>query len=69
MRLSLRFLLFVIVPYIAGMAVIWRLSEYSGRSAEERDTYSLFRVLFLAWFTIGWTFVGCVMTWLWSRKQ
>jgi hypothetical protein len=69
MRVSLRFLLFVIMPYVAGMALIWRLSEYTGKSAADRDTYSLFRVLFLAWFTIGWTFVGCVMTWLWSRKR
>ena len=69
MRLSLRFLLFVVVPYVAGMAIIWRLSAYTGRSAADRDVYSLFRVLFLAWFTIGWTFVGWMMTLFWSRKR
>lgn len=69
MRFNLRILLMVIMPYVAGMAVIWRLSQYTGRSASERDVYALFRVLFVAWFTIAWVFVGWLMTMLWSRKN
>ncbi|QDT75124.1 hypothetical protein [Lacipirellula limnantheis] len=69
MRLSIRFWLLVVVPYVAGLAIIWRLAEYTGRSAWERDIYWLFRVLFLAWFTIGWTFVGWMLTLFWSRKR
>jgi hypothetical protein len=69
MRFNLRFLLMVIMPYVAGMDVIWRLSQYTGRSASERDVYALFRVLFLAWFTIAWVFVGWLMTMWWSRKN
>jgi hypothetical protein len=69
MRFSLRLVLFGVMPYVAGMLAIWRLSEYTGRSAADRDIYSLYRVLFLAWFTIAWVFAVWLMTLFWSRKS
>jgi hypothetical protein len=69
MHFSLRFLLFVVVPYVTGMAVIWSLGRYATESTVVCGTHALFRFALLAFFTVGWTLVGSLLTLRWSRKR